>query len=127
MSKFFLVKLRSGDRGERFEGRQELNFLTSGSRLRRKDDTVKIRSRTEPLRDEKVSGFQRRLISVGSRMTVLDVAGMIQVRISFFGAFSRPDPDQFHIGMTVLHVILVLLFRIWAWVSAKDGSMIWDE
>ena len=21
----------------------------------------------------------------------------------------------------------VLLFRIWAWVSAKDGSMIWDE
>jgi len=29
--------------------------------------------------------------------------------------------------MTVLHVAEVLLFRIWAWVSAKDGSMIWDE
>jgi len=30
-------------------------------------------------------------------------------------------------GMTLLHVVLtMLLVRIWAWVLAKDGSVIWD-
>ena len=45
--------------------RQEVRGKKTTTQLK----TVEIRSRTEPLRDEKVSKFQRRLVSVGSRMT----------------------------------------------------------
>jgi len=44
------------------------------------------------------------------------------------GALNRSASEQAHWSMLFLHVILtMLLVRIWAWVSAKDGSMIWDE